>query len=124
VDLNSVGKKMGHIENTLNGEYKLTGIPRDSTAEDSDTDNKMVQVIASKPSRLMMIPHAKLHEILEKDTAMTTGLLRLYHERLLAKVLVRDKMAAVQTYASSPGKRIPPLLTPHTPHPTPSVIST
>ena len=82
VVLTSVGKDVGVID-THDGVYKLTGIPRDTTQPNSDTDNKMVTVTVKGHAKTLRVPHDKLSELLAKDPGMTSGLLRLFHERLL-----------------------------------------
>ena len=89
VTLNSVGTRVGVIDTTEG--FKLTGIPRDATVPNTDTDNKMVSLLTASECTVLDIPHEELTGVLKKDVAMTSGLLRLFHERLLQKVLVRRR---------------------------------
>ena len=103
VDLQKLGSSVSTI-NTLDGQFKFIGIPRKLNAggdgEELDTDHKMVQVKTISSVKALTFPLADLKQLLESNPAMTTGLLQLFHERLLQKVLVRDKSLAVKRYAA------------------------
>jgi hypothetical protein len=97
LNLSSLSKLLSTISSD-DGHYRLTGIPRDLTQPGSDTDNKMVTITTLDECTVMQINLEQLADIVKNDVGLNTGLLKLFHERLLQKVLVRDKQISVQTY--------------------------
>ena len=109
VELRSVGSTVAKIS-TSDGQFKFVGIPRKLTSSDEDdvgkkdeathetTDNKMVQVVTASQSKMLVFNLAALRELLANEPALSNGLLQLFHERLLQKVLIRDKSLAVKRY--------------------------
>ena len=109
IELRSVGSMVSKID-TKDGQFKFVGIPRKLTSDEDDvekdddanadhtTDNKMVQLISARQSKILVFNLAELKSLLGNEPALSNGLLQLFHERLLQKVLIRDKSLAVKRY--------------------------
>ncbi|GMI17219.1 hypothetical protein TrLO_g1329 [Triparma laevis f. longispina] len=62
------------------------------------TDNKLVEVKTLGVTSVLSFNLVELKALLAKEPHISNGLLQLFHERLLQKVLVRDKRLAVKRY--------------------------
>ncbi|GMH88981.1 hypothetical protein TrVE_jg13164, partial [Triparma verrucosa] len=78
----------------------LTAVRTVAPAPDSKTttDNKLVEVKTLTPTSVLSFNLVELKALLANEPHISNGLLQLFHERLLQKVLVRDKRLAVKRY--------------------------